>query len=62
MEPAIEVRCDCGWLLIDGLEDTAITVGACRFPWRRSTDYVLCPACGASHRVADVRVVVRSGR
>ncbi len=50
------IRCsDCGRPLIDAIDREGLVVGGQRIPFRRATDFLACPSCGALHPVASVR-------
>lgn len=47
--------CDCGEVLLDALSDRGeATVGEDTFVFRRTTDWIACPSCGAMHRMSDI--------
>lgn len=49
-----DVRCTCGEKLVDGVEPPEVRVGDERIPFRRTTDYLVCPGCRSMYRVTDV--------
>jgi hypothetical protein len=53
-EPREDLRCECGTQLVDLVDPPDIEVGERRFPFRRTTDHVVCPACRLSYRVVDL--------
>lgn len=48
------VRCSCGETLLDGMDDSHVTVGDDEFRFRRTTDYVGCAGCGTIYRVDEL--------
>lgn len=56
------VRCTCGQMLVDDIDPPEVQVGEDRFRFRRTTDYVVCPACDAVHRITDLGGVAPSAR
>lgn len=55
------MECTCGERLADAVDDEAVRVGDDEFRFTRSTDYIACPACGALHRIADLRAQTAGG-
>lgn len=49
-----DVRCTCGAKLVDRIDPPEVQVGDDRIPFRRTTDYLVCPACASMHRVTDL--------
>ncbi|MBW3657405.1 MAG: hypothetical protein KY457_02130 [Actinobacteria bacterium] len=50
-----DVRCRCGEQLVDAVvDDREVVVGEDHIPFRRTTDYLVCPACQSMYRVTDV--------
>ncbi|MBW3619264.1 MAG: hypothetical protein KY461_03405 [Actinobacteria bacterium] len=49
-----EVRCACGEKLVDEVDPPEVEVDGERIPFRRSTDFLACPACRSLYRVTDV--------
>jgi hypothetical protein len=48
------VSCACGQTLVDDLDPPDVEVAGARFPFRRHTDYVVCPACESVHRITEL--------
>ena len=49
------VRCACGEQLVDAVvDDREVVVGEDHIPFRRTTDYLVCPVCQSMYRVTDV--------
>lgn len=46
--------CTCGQRLLDGIDPPQVTVEGETFPFRRTTDYVVCDNCGAVYRMTDL--------
>ncbi len=46
--------CDCGARLADRFDGRNVTVDGQTFQFRRTTDYLACPSCGAFHRITDL--------
>lgn len=55
MDADATIECDCGAPLAEWMPDGSIVVGGVALPFRRTTDHVGCPRCGAIHAVADLR-------
>jgi hypothetical protein len=50
------VHCRCGELLVEEVTDAGVTPsGGEPIPFRRTTDYVLCPACHSVYQVEVLR-------
>lgn len=49
---------DCGRPLIDAVDAEGLVVGGEHVPFRRTTDFVACPRCGALRSVDSVRAEV----
>lgn len=49
-----DVRCSCGEKLVDAIDPPEVQVGDERIPFRRTTDYLVCPACASMYRVTDI--------
>jgi hypothetical protein len=50
-----EAICSCGERLLDGLSETDVRVGDEEYRFARRTDHVVCDACGAVHRIGELR-------
>jgi hypothetical protein len=50
------VICTCGETLLEAIDPPAVTVDGERFPFRRTTDYIVCRACGATYQAAELEV------
>lgn len=51
---AHDLRCVCGEKLVDAFEPPEVAVGDHRFPFRRTTDHLICPVCRRSYRVTEL--------
>jgi hypothetical protein len=50
------VHCRCGELLVDEVTSAGVTpTGGAPIPFRRTTDYVVCPACHSVYQVDVLR-------
>ena len=51
---ADQIRCTCGAVLVEEITEVGVRpVGSDEvLPFRRTTDYVICPACFESYEVA----------
>jgi hypothetical protein len=52
------ILCACGARLLDAVDDRFVTVEGRTFPFRRTTDQLLCATCPAIYPVAVVREAV----
>lgn len=51
------VRCTCGAVLAQLVDDTTVTIDGVRLPFRRSTDHLACTPCGLSYPINELRRV-----
>ena len=49
-----DVRCTCGEKLVDAVAPPEVVVGDDAIPFRRSTDFLVCPECRSMYRVTDI--------
>jgi hypothetical protein len=49
------VRCTCGERLLDAIDERHVTIEGRTFPFRRTSDHLVCAACNTSYPVALVR-------
>ncbi len=49
------IRCRCGEPLVDGVAADTVRVAGEDIPFRRTTDYVVCLACGELHSSRSLR-------
>lgn len=49
------VRCVCGAVLAQMVDDTTVTIDGMRLPFRRSTDHLTCSTCALSRPVNELR-------
>ncbi len=55
------IHCRCGEPLLDGAAADTVTVAGQDIPFRRTTDYVACVACGALIPSRSLRAAAASG-
>ncbi len=49
------VLCQCGAVLVESVDDKGVTlIGGEYIPFRRNTDYVVCPSCHSVYKVGEL--------